>query len=239
VFPNVNFRVIDESNNKKLGGGEDLFSRLQRKVALFSKKHYIQKLDFKHDPSLLELIGDYYFEGCWQTEKYFQNIKNEIRRDFKFIPFLEEKNLLFSRKLASEQSIAIHVRKGADYIRKNTDGTCELNYYQRAIKYINENVENPKFYVFTDNQKWVKENFTDFKYEVIDWNPTSGSNSYLDMQLMSCCKHNIIANSTYSWWGAWLNNNPNKIIIGPKKWFNSVNPQYDTSDLLPDNWIKL
>ncbi len=239
VFTNVEFRVIDIENNRKLGGGQDLFSKLRRKVHLFANKHYIKNIDFKYNPSLFDLKGNYYLEGLWQTEKYFINIKNKIMHDFMFAEFTNKNNLSLAIKLDSEQSIAIHVRKGTDYIRQNTFGTCSLNYYQKAIKYMNQNVLNPIYYVFTDNQQWVDENFKEFQYKVIDWNPISGPDNYLDMQLMSVCKHNIIANSSYSWWAAWLNRNPNKIVIGPKKWFNTEYQKLDTSDLLPDDWIKL
>ena len=109
----------------------------------------------------------------------------------------------------------------------------------QAINTINSQIENPKFYIFSDNFEWCKENLSFCDPVYVDWNPTSGPINYLDMQLMSNCKHNIIANSSYSWWGAWLNNNPNKIVIGPKKWFNSSSEKFDSTDIIPENWIKI
>lgn len=138
--------------------------------------------------------------------------------------------------MLSENSVAIHVRKGADYQSKqNRKNTCTIDYYRLAIDYIRMHVQNPVFYVFTDNKDWVIENFTDLDYTLCDWNPTSGKQNYLDMQLMSCAKHNVIANSTYSWWGAWLNENSDKIVIAPKRWFNKI----VTPDILPEQWIKI
>jgi hypothetical protein len=102
-----------------------------------------------------------------------------------------------------------------------------------------ESVVDPVFYVFTDNQDWVKENIKDIEYTLVDWNPTSNKRNFRDMQLMSCAKHNIIANSTYSWWGAWLNRNPDKIVIAPEPWFNPEVKFYKHNKVASDLWVKI
>jgi hypothetical protein len=116
-------------------------------------------------------------------------------------------------------------------------GGCNLDYYNKAIKIIINKVENPIFFIFSDDINWCKENIKIKDHEIIyvDWNV--GDNSYIDMQLMSTCKHNIMANSSFSWWSAWLNKNKDKIVISPYKWFNS--DDMDCSDLIPESWIRI
>jgi hypothetical protein len=106
-----------------------------------------------------------------------------------------------------------------------------LDYYQKSINLINSRVKDPKYYVFSDDMDWVKKNLI-IKNAVY----VEGNKGGVDLQLMSLCKHNIIANSTFSWWGAWLNNNPEKIVISPKKWFNDMNMK---NDIIPEDWIKI
>ena len=145
--------------------------------------------------------------------------------------------------MQNENSIAIHIRKGKDYLDGTPyKNTCSIDYYINAINYIKSQISDPIFYVFTDNPTWVENNLKrHINYSLIDWNPAIGYGNHYDMQLMSYAKHNIIANSTYSWWGAWLNANSNKIVIGPKEWFNPNIKEFYYKDLqiLPDQWIKL
>ena len=118
--------------------------------------------------------------------------------------------------------------------------TCPVEYYQKAIAKIKELVDHPIFFVFTDNPQWVKDNFKGIDYRLVEDNPADGWGSHFDMQLMSLCKHNIISNSTYSWWGAFLNGNNNKIVVSPEVWFNPDSCEEYTSDkLLCKNWIAL
>ncbi len=114
-----------------------------------------------------------------------------------------------------------------------------MDYYKKAYDYIIGEVSNPEFYLFTDNIHWCKENLPFINANYIDWNPKKGNFNYIDMQLMSMCKNNIIANSTYSWWAAWLNNSPGKCVIAPVKWFNNNTIKYSIDILLPENWIKI
>ena len=239
VFPRLDMRYAAKSAIQKLAGGQDVISKARRRMPFLSKKSYIRELSFGYNPTLFALEGDYYLEGCWQSEKYFQNIKNRIRGDFTFSGLTDRKNISLVDTFSQKESVSIHVRKGADYVRSNTDGTCNKDYYERAVQYINQRIQNPRFFVFTDNPSWVKNNLLNIEYTLIDWNPVSGPSSFLDMQLMSQCKHNIIANSTYSWWGAWLNPNPHKIVVGPKQWFSSAATHYDTADILSEEWISM
>ena len=201
--------------------------------------NYIIEPKFSFNAFLFDLNGDYYLDGYWQSEKYFINVSNIIRKDFTFSELNDLKNIRLVEKISSENSISIHVRKGSDYKKGSMTGTCELEYYKAAIDFIKSKMNEAKFYVFSDNINWCKENLSFCNPTYVDWNPGVGPGNHIDMQLMSYCKHNIIANSSYSWWGAWLNINPEKIVIAPKIWFNKKYCAFDTTDIVPDNWIKL
>lgn len=215
-----------------------------KKIWNFIKKkkniiHYKEK-DFSFNPDLLSnSTENMLLRGLFQSEKYFVHKRDLILKEFTFKEPLSGKNKKMSETLQSENSVAVHIRRGEFAANKDINqkiGTTSLDYYNKAIDYIREKVENPKFYIFSDSPEWVKENFKILENAVqIDWN--SGKESYRDMQLMSLCKHNIIANSTFSWWGAWLNQNSEKIVIAPKQWFSGWD--YDTKDLIPENWIRL
>jgi Glycosyl transferase family 11 len=177
-------------------------------------------------------------DGYWQSEKYFIDCSKLIRKDFTFKNELDSYNLKLKSKIDKTNSVSIHIRRG-DYVNNlntnATHGLCSIDYYIKAVNYITERIESPYFFVFSDDIEWAKKNIMlNFPCQFISHN--IGSKSYLDMQLMSLCKHNVIANSSFSWWGAWLNSNDNKIVIAPRKWF-AVNT--DICDLIPSNWISL
>lgn len=180
-----------------------------------------------------------YIEGFFQSEKYFNDYSSEIRSDFKFKTPPQGLNLELFNKIQSLNAISVHVRRG-DYVNNpetlKSHGICGLDYYQNAVELIVSKVEKPYFFLFSDEPEWVQQNLKlDYPYEVISHN--KGESSFEDMRLMSVCKHNIVANSSFSWWGAWLNNNFNKTIIAPKSWF--INPDWDSKDIIPDSWIKI
>jgi len=176
------------------------------------------------------------YDGFWQSQLYFESIKADVRAAFLF----DESKLNSSTKqlsidIVNSNSISIHIRRG-DYLQHADifGGICTVEYYTKAIEYVLDRIDNCSFFVFSDDIDWVKLNFShlgDFKY--VDCN--SGMDSWQDMYLMSKCKHNIIANSTFSWWGAWLNENPHKIVVAPAKWMNTR----DCDIILPETWIKV
>jgi hypothetical protein len=140
-------------------------------------------------------------------------------------------------KILSTNSVSIHIRCG-DYLSPKYisiyGGICTIEYYKRAISYILQTVDNPVFFIFSDDIEWTKDNITINNAIFVSNN--KGINSFLDMYLMSICKHNIIANSSFSWWGAYLNKNKNKKVIMPNRWFNSKLPDPNVFD---SKWIKL
>lgn len=239
VFPNIEIKNAPE-NQFSLAYKKDWFSRIYRRISVFfPNNRYLMERPFTYDKSIYKkATKNCIFCGLWQTESYFSFCEKEVRANFIFSPFQDEQNIQLAEQMHNENSVAIHIRKGADYLKRNIwDGTCSVNYYIQAINYIKEHVSNPVFYLFTDNSTWAKENLKNVDYKLVDWNPISGKQSFRDMQLMSCVKHNIIANSTYSWWGAWLNSNAEKIVIAPKVWFN---PKIEKAPyIIPERWVRL
>ena len=174
-----------------------------------------------------------YLKGYWQSEKYFEGISKTIRKHFSFPPFSDNKNKALFEQIVQRNSVSIHIRRG-DYLKNNLNWSLDIDYYNRAIQLIKEKVTAPNFFIFSDDTQWAEENIKDPNCHFINWN--KGDDSFRDMQLMSNCKHNIIANSSFSWWGAWLNNNEDKIVIAPDKWLSTME---GTRDIIPDSWIQL
>ncbi len=179
-----------------------------------------------------------YLMGYWQTENYFLLEAERIRKDFSFRQPMDDRNVGLADQINHVNAVSVHVRRG-DYISNPkfnaAHGVCTLNYYLASIRYIAERIQRPHFFIFSDDIEWVKLNLKiDFPHQYVDHN--HGVESYNDMRLMSLCKHNIIANSSFSWWGAWLNASNDKIVVAPSQWF--IN-QKNTQDILPRDWIVL
>jgi hypothetical protein len=230
IFPEAPLRQASRFLIFRYGGGYGFWSRVRRHLIPylpFISKTWIYP-NAAAIPTEEELRKYAYFSGIFHDATMADDVKEEAIRVFRFAPFEPgTPNALLEEKMKKENSVAIHFRKGADYLKHDLFlNTCPVEYYKKAIDLIKSKVENPVFYVFTDNPQWVKEHFNDMKYTLVDGNPPIGWGNHFDMQLMSCCKHNIIANSTYSWWGAYLNPNPNKIVIDPKYWFNTEIPKF-------------
>lgn len=205
-----------------------------RKLILSSKgkflrgKKLIKEPDISYWPGLIKAPKNCYLKGYWQSAKYFSDYSEQIKSDFTFIENIKGLNQQIANEIGDNNSVSIHVRRG-DYLfhTKSTYYNCPKKYYDRAISYIAQKVKEPVFFIFSDDPEWVKAKFDiNFPFTAIGNN--QGAKSYNDMRLMSLCKHHIIANSSFSWWGAWLSetNNEDKIVIAPKFWFrkNSHNP---------------
>jgi len=194
---------------------------------------YIKEKQFNFNPKILKIKNFVYLDGYWQSEKYFENIKNIIRKEFILKNKFQIKDTKLKKTIKNTKSVSLHIRR-TDYLiaKKNVYYSCPLDYYYKAIEKIAKKYSNLHIFVFSDDIKWTKDNLkTKFPITFI-----GGNKDYEDLILMSLCKHNIIANSSFSWWGAWLNSNPNKIVIAPKKWFNIT---INTDDLIPNSWIKI
>jgi len=174
-----------------------------------------------------------------QIDQLRLDIEDEIRSEFTFKLPMSQQNTDIAKTISQTNSISLHVRRNdfANNSRVNSiHGLCSLDYYKSAISYIVERVKCPSFYVFSDDSTWVKRNLKiDYPCEFVENN--WGRESFNDMRLMSMCKHNIIANSSFSWWGAWLNPNPQKLVMAPKVWF--AMQDINTNDLIPNDWIRV
>jgi hypothetical protein len=217
---------------------KNLLERLFRKKAGHPSS-YIKEKQHHFDPSILELKGDLYLEGNWNSPKYFEDIDPMIRNDFTFREPPSERNLELIDRINSVKAVSIHVRRG-DYVWNakinSYHGVCSLEYYQRAAKYMADHIESPHFFVFSDDPDWVRGNMhLDWPMTIVDHN--GPPQEHEDMRLMSLCPHNIIANSGFSWWAAWLNKYPAKMAIAPDRWF--VVTKHDVSTLVPSNWIRM
>lgn len=203
---------------------------------LFGNYLIYKEKQFNYDVDFFTQKGtNVYLEGYFQSELYFKKYAQEIRADFEITAPLKQKTIQLIANMKEENAVSIHIRRG-DYLRVSMHNTDKSIYYQMATAYIESKIQNPIYYVFSDDMDWVKENFkTNFETHYIDFNDTFSN--YEDLKLMASCKHNIIANSSFSWWGAWLNANPSKIVIAPQKWFNDEKLNY--SDVVPVDWIKL
>ena len=184
---------------------------------------------------------DTQFVGYWQNERYFKAHDRLIRDSFEFKSELEGRNKELADLIAGTNAVSLHIRRG-DYANnpdtKKTHGLCDLDYYYKAVERIENDIENPVYFVFSDDPEWAIANLTlKGAYHVVDNN--SGHNSYIDMQLMSLCKHNIVANSSFSWWGAWLNKNPNKLVLAPQRWYEDEHLNELSEDFVPSGWIRI
>jgi hypothetical protein len=222
------------------------FSFLERvlfKLGFKSRPQSIvfEEKGFSYSDDVFDVEPSIYLKGFWQSEKYFLKIDKLIRSDFKINtpPSVINQNIL--DKINSSNAVSLHVRRGnyvTEEVFNSYHGTSSLEYYSSAVEFIKERIENPVFYIFSNDIPWSKEHLT-FEGEKVFVDINDDKTDYEDLRLMSHCKHNIIANSTFSWWGAWLNENPEKIIIAPKRWFANEEMQAQTQDLIPESWIRL
>jgi hypothetical protein len=198
-------------------------------------KKYIVESRFSFNDILKQIDGDVYLDGYWQSDRYFQDIQSEIRQDFSIFkePISEEASPILEQ-IKTTNSVCIHVRRG-DYLTNRRYLVLGMDYYQKAIELLSNQFADLHFFVFSDDISWCKQHFKSSENVLL----VSDSQIFTlrdDFEMMLSCKHHITANSTLSWWAAWLNDNPEKVVITPQKWFaDSTN----TKDLLPKNWTKL
>lgn len=204
-------------------------------MAALRRSTFVVEPHFNYWVGIKQTPDNCYLAGYWQSEQYFQTHTAAIRADFAFKLPLSDRNSKLALQITRGNTVSLHIRRG-DYANNPkttaTHGLCSLDYYRAAIQHIAERVQSPHFFIFSDDIAWVKNNLTiNFPHQYVDHN--QGAESYNDMRLMSLCQHNIIANSSFSWWGAWLNTNAHKIVIAPKQWFaNTTN----VADLIPSTW---
>lgn len=230
----VNKRLLSERFSES--------SLLSKVIRRFEKLKILRENGFQFQKELCQLSpqSDHLVIGYFQSEKYFSTHRKQILADFS-VP--AEKLSMPSRaaldQISRSQSVSVHVRRG-DYVSSQVSqafhGTCDLAYYRECLRQIGIRVKDPRFFIFSDDIEWCRKNLpSEYNYEWIDFN--KGRDSYQDLILMKSCHHNVIANSSFSWWAAWLNENPEKFVLAPQKWF--ANSTVNTQDILPPSWIRI
>jgi len=200
---------------------------------------YVREKSFSFDPDLLKCRSPVYLEGYWQSYKYFEKFEEHIRLELTANQPLQGKNLQLAQCIDDQNSVSVHVRRG-DYISNpvanRVHGFVGLSYYEVALACISQEIDFPHFFVFSDDPLWAKNNLK-FPGGVTFVEHNVGQAAFEDMRLMSQCKHHVMANSSFSWWAAWLDWTPNKKVFYPANWFSSK--LHNLSSLNPPEWIRL
>lgn len=233
---NFNIKILPLNNVEKIFPFLENRTYIQKIIYFISQKkiayiHFYREESVEYKEDLKWLRGNRYIMGWFQNEKYFNDFKTIILRDIS-----PKKKIKLSRKIKKiideENTVSIHVRRG-DF--KSNNNILPIEYYVKAIQIMQNSINNPYYIIFTDDVEWVKKNLTIVeKYMFIS---NEHLKDYEELLVMSKCKNNIIANSTFSWWGAWLNQNEKKIVIGPEKWF--LCGKNRMINIMPDDWIKV
>jgi hypothetical protein len=217
------------------------FSKLYRhNPAFFSKfgKNIYREPHFHFDNNFFQLNDPVFLDGFWQSPLYFKDIEKIIRQEFTVKPELIKNVIAKGKELEDKPSIAVHIRRG-DFLNEKIaayHGVLSPFYYERAIRAVKEKDPAASVYFFSDDIEWVKKNIAvDRNAELVS---AFTKSAIEDFYLMTKCRHNIIANSSFSWWPAWLNTHSDKIIVAPKKWFADKSG-LDTNDLLPTDWMRI
>jgi hypothetical protein len=217
-----------------------LFGRFKHRLDAL-RRRYIhnpasEKAFCSFDPSILSIGPDAYLEGYWQSPKYFKDIDDVIRNDFKLKGPLSEKSQKLMEEIGSCASLCVNVRRG-DFVTSDFHGTFGKDYYDRGIERILKTQRIEKIYIFSDDVSWCREHLRfPFPTVVVD-HEYAGEKFGEYLALMSACKHFIIPNSSFAWWAAWLSTDREKLVIAPNQWF--LDTSIDTSDLIPENWERI
>ena len=242
-----NFNILSNKAGKRYRF--EPFSKIRRYILRrfnllfsFSNRSFIQQESIGFDERLLSVKfnGVMYIEGYWQSEGYFKDIEEIIRKDLNITPPLDRANQKLKRHIDKVQSVALHVRYFDDPTAKDSFNNASIDYYARAIKMMDDLHPNSHYFIFSDNPKQALNVIPLSRDRVTCISHNTGDvNAYADLWLMSSCKHFITANSTFSWWGAWLSANSEKCIITPNIAYKKGVSAWGFDGLIPDDWIKI
>lgn len=239
---NINATIATKKDEQKILGPR-LFRPIKRRlwkmgIDLFHW-NYFRETSFEFHPEILEHKGSMVLEGYWQSEDYFKDIRNTLLKELTVKDSLISPEIKMTcQYIKDNESVAVHVRRGdyvANPIVNQLFGICSLEYYEKAIDLMKSQLQNPKFFVFSDDTDWCKMHLKFSPYDQVQF--MNGNKDFEDFLFMSSCHHQIIANSSFSWWAAWLNPYQHKKIIAPKNWF--VSAELNTSHVVPAEWIRL
>ena len=224
--------IATEDEIIKLKGRNNVLFSALRKAGLIKRKSYLKEKRSSYFDASVFKNDDVYLDGYWQNELYFSDIREELLRDLTSISSMSDLGVFYMEGIKKSNSVSLHVRRG-NYLNLKNFNVLDIDYYMKAVEYIRKNVEKPTFYIFSDDLEWCK-NSLGFLDNCIFVDSTKTEID--DLKLMSFCKHNIIANSSFSWWGAWLNQNCKKTVIAPKGWL--LNDPGSSNVILSD-WVKM
>lgn len=210
------------------------FWRKLRRLYGTKNGYYEEPTLFAYDGSIFDDAKSRYYWGYWQHINYINPIEKQLRKEIRFPAFSDGRNTELALGLRTRNTVSVHVRRG-DYLNDPVLGhVCDESYYLRGVAYMKEHVVSPQFIFFSNDIPWCREHFSIPGSIYVDWN--IGLESYRDMQLMSLCRHHIIANSSFSWWAAWLNNHPDRIVVSPKRWVTMED--LDVSGIILPKFVK-
>ena len=213
--------------------------RFLRRSRRYAPQHVVEREGFRYDPSVLERTGSLYLDGYWQSARYFEPVADTIRADFQVPTPLAGRDAEVAGQIEAATAVSVHVRRG-DYAddpkTRAIHGLCSLEYYAAAVAHIADAVADPRYFVFSDDPAWAAENLA-LPGDPVLVDHNDAATNYEDLRLMSLCDHHVIANSSFSWWGAWLNPSPDKIVVAPATWV--ADPSKACADVCPADWVRL
>jgi hypothetical protein len=212
------------------------FGRL-RNLVPFRHRSVVIERHFHFDPDVLRTTRrNIYLDGYWQSEKYFDAIGDILRDELKVAEAPDEANRRMAREIINANAVSLHIRRG-DYVSnsetRDFHGVVPLSYYRDSAAEIAGEVAGAHFFIFSDDPEWVSQHL-ELAHPMTIVRHNGADRNYEDLRLMSLCRHHVIANSSFSWWGAWLGTNEGKIVIAPSKWLND--PRLKTDDVIPAEW---
>ena len=230
--------ILSEATPKEINAYCSPLQKLLDKIRPESKRRRVVETEVSFNPQILKRAHAY-FVGHWNNEGYFKASEQTLRKDFEMKKRFGSPAKKIAEQIASKpESVSVHIRRG-DYVSipkiAAVHRTLPLSYYEKAIKIILEKAPNAHFFISSDDINWARENFP--KNYPTTFISSPEISDYEELMLMSLCKRHIIANSTFSWWGAWLNLNSEQIVVAPKEWF--VDPKRAVKDLIPTSWIQI
>ncbi|MEJ2594741.1 MAG: alpha-1,2-fucosyltransferase [bacterium] len=243
---NVNFKIADQKDIDRLKRvqAKGIPAKIYRKIFkqpyyLNARNHFDQRWLLRNDWNQLKKHEDVYLSGYMANPYYFHKIENLIKKEFTLKDELNPVNKNMLRRIKSCESVMLHVRRG-DYVNNDFFISQPVSYYLNAIEKITAKVTKPVFFVFSDDVEWTRKNIK-ADGEMIYCDINDGKTDYMELALMSACSHAIIANSTFSWWGAWLIDNPDKTVIAPLNWYSDPKSQaiYLKREVYQEGWQRL
>jgi hypothetical protein len=223
---------------------KSLVARISRRIRRGSvsrkgRATYYAEKSFRYDPAIETLHSPVELDGYFQSERYFDAYRDQIIQDFTLREGPEPVTCELLDRISSSEAIALHIRRG-DYVTNAATnayhGTCDMDYYRSGLDIVRQGMSRPHCFVFSDDPRWARENLqTDIPTTFVDVH--ASDRAHEDLRLMRACKRFVIANSSFSWWGAWLGQSADKVVVAPRRWFKDE--KMDTSDLIPDDWIQV